>query len=74
MCFAADVPLIESGTTGFNGQVQVIKKVFIVRLSKASEVDFCRTKRNATTVTQRRHPKVFPFVQLEALPASLFIA
>jgi ubiquitin-like 1-activating enzyme E1 B len=27
MCLAAGVPLIESGTTGFNGQVQVIKKV-----------------------------------------------
>ncbi|CAK3991182.1 Ubiquitin-activating enzyme E1-like [Lecanosticta acicola] len=26
MCLAADVPLIESGTTGFNGQVQPIKK------------------------------------------------
>ncbi|KAK0634563.1 hypothetical protein B0T17DRAFT_482436 [Bombardia bombarda] len=26
VCLAADVPLIESGTTGFNGQVQVIKK------------------------------------------------
>ncbi|KAF2279465.1 ubiquitin-activating enzyme E1 3 [Westerdykella ornata] len=26
MCIAADVPLIESGTTGFNGQVQVIRK------------------------------------------------
>ncbi|RPB19596.1 ubiquitin-activating enzyme [Terfezia boudieri ATCC MYA-4762] len=26
MCLAADVPLVESGTTGFNGQVQVIKK------------------------------------------------
>lgn len=26
MCLAADVPLIESGTTGFNGQVQIIKK------------------------------------------------
>ena len=26
MCLAADVPLIESGTTGFNGNVQVIKK------------------------------------------------
>jgi tRNA A37 threonylcarbamoyladenosine dehydratase len=29
MCLAADVPLIESGTTGFNGQVQVIRKVDI---------------------------------------------
>ncbi|KAF3929631.1 hypothetical protein ABW20_dc0103558 [Dactylellina cionopaga] len=27
MCLAADVPLIESGTTGFNGQVQVIARV-----------------------------------------------
>lgn len=27
MCLAADVPLIESGTTGFNGQVQVIVNV-----------------------------------------------
>ena len=26
MCLMADVPLIESGTTGFDGQVQVIKK------------------------------------------------
>lgn len=26
MCLAADVPLIESGTTGFDGQVQAIKK------------------------------------------------
>ncbi|POR38353.1 Ubiquitin-activating enzyme E1-like protein [Tolypocladium paradoxum] len=26
MCLAADVPLIESGTTGFNGQVEVIRK------------------------------------------------
>ena len=27
MCLAANVPLIESGTTGFNGQVQVIIRV-----------------------------------------------
>jgi ubiquitin-like 1-activating enzyme E1 B len=26
MCIAADVPLVESGTTGFDGQVQVIKR------------------------------------------------
>ncbi|KAK3683427.1 hypothetical protein B0T22DRAFT_385519 [Podospora appendiculata] len=26
MCLAADVPLIDSGTTGYNGQVMVIKK------------------------------------------------
>lgn len=27
MCLAANVPLIESGTMGFDGQVQVIQKV-----------------------------------------------
>lgn len=27
MCLSADVPLIESGTAGYLGQVQVIKKV-----------------------------------------------
>lgn len=32
MCLAADVPLIESGTTGFNGQVQVIKKVIFAAI------------------------------------------
>ena len=29
MCLFAGVPLIESGTTGFNGQVQAIEKVSI---------------------------------------------
>jgi ubiquitin-like 1-activating enzyme E1 B len=33
MCLAANVPLIESGTTGFNGQVQVIKKVSVMPYS-----------------------------------------
>lgn len=31
MCLAADVPLIESGTTGFQGQVQPIVKVIQIR-------------------------------------------
>lgn len=29
MCLAADVPLVESGTAGYLGQVTVIKKVRI---------------------------------------------
>lgn len=32
MCIAADVPLVESGTTGFQGQVQIIKKVRMLRI------------------------------------------
>ena len=29
MCLAADIPLLESGTAGYLGQVTVIKKVYI---------------------------------------------
>jgi ubiquitin-like 1-activating enzyme E1 B len=35
MCIAADVPLVESGTTGFEGQVQIIKKVRKLETSAA---------------------------------------
>jgi len=31
MCLAADIPLIESGTAGYLGQVTVIKKVGLAR-------------------------------------------
>ena len=36
MCLAADVPLIESGTAGFVGQVTVIAKVRFVLNSRHS--------------------------------------
>ena len=32
MCLAADIPLIESGTAGYLGQVTVIKKVWFEHL------------------------------------------
>lgn len=42
MCLAANVPLIESGTTGFDGQVQVIEKVnFPECASSAIEATIC---------------------------------
>ncbi|KAI9844939.1 MAG: E1 ubiquitin-activating protein uba2 [Thelocarpon superellum] len=53
MCLAADVPLIESGTTGFNGQVQVIKK------GKAECYD-CNTKET---------PKTFPICTIRSTPS-----
>lgn len=55
MCLAADVPLIESGTTGFNGQVQVIKK------GKTACYD-CNPK---TT------PKSFPVCTIRSTPSQL---
>ncbi|PYH42329.1 E1 ubiquitin-activating protein ubaB [Aspergillus saccharolyticus JOP 1030-1] len=53
MCLAADVPLIESGTTGFNGQVQVIKKGL-------TECYDC---------TSKEIPKSFPVCTIRSTPS-----
>ena len=53
MCLAADVPLIESGTTGFNGQVQVIKQ-------GVSECYDCNPKET---------PKTFPVCTIRSTPS-----
>ncbi|KAK4690428.1 ubiquitin-like 1-activating enzyme E1 B, partial [Lecanoromycetidae sp. Uapishka_2] len=53
MCLAADVPLIESGTTGFNGQVQVIIK-------GKTECYDCNTK---------EVPKSFPVCTIRSTPS-----
>jgi ubiquitin-like 1-activating enzyme E1 B len=53
MCLAADVPLIESGTTGFNGQVQLIKK------GKTACYD-CQPKQT---------PKSFPVCTIRSTPS-----
>jgi ubiquitin-like 1-activating enzyme E1 B len=34
MCLAASIPLIESGTTGFQGQVQPIVKVHFAKFTR----------------------------------------
>lgn len=53
MCLAADVPLIESGTTGFNGQVQVIKK------GKTACYD----------CTEKQVPKSYPVCTIRSTPS-----
>lgn len=53
MCLAAYVPLIESGTTGFAGQVQVIKR-------GASECYDCNPKET---------PKTFPVCTIRSTPS-----
>ncbi|KAH8696331.1 putative ubiquitin-like activating enzyme [Talaromyces proteolyticus] len=53
MCLAADVPLVESGTTGFNGQVQVIKK-------NRTECYDCNPK---------EVPKTFPVCTIRSTPS-----
>lgn len=53
MCLAADVPLIESGTTGFNGQVQPIRKGL-------TECYDCQDKQT---------PKSFPVCTIRSTPS-----
>ncbi|KAJ5423282.1 Molybdenum cofactor biosynthesis MoeB [Penicillium cf. griseofulvum] len=53
MCLAANVPLIESGTTGFNGQVQVIQK----------------SKTECYDCTPKQTPKSFPVCTIRSNPS-----
>lgn len=53
MCLAADVPLIESGTTGFNGQVQVIKK----------------NKTACYDCSEKEVPKTYPICTIRSTPS-----
>ena len=53
MCIAADVPLIESGTTGFNGQVQPIRK----------------EKTECYDCVEKEVPKSFPVCTIRSTPS-----
>ena len=53
MCLAANVPLIESGTTGFNGQVQVI----------------VRGKTACYDCNEKMAPKTFPVCTIRSTPS-----
>jgi hypothetical protein len=61
MCLTADVPLIESGTTGFQGQVQPIVKV--AKIYGFEEVLIFRGKQNVMIVLLRRFRNLFLYVQ-----------
>ena len=74
MCLAAEVPLIESGTTGFNGQVQVIIKVRKAGTVSNNLADRARAKPNAMIATRKRCQRVSRFARYEAHRVSLFIA
>ncbi|MCJ1398452.1 E1 ubiquitin-activating protein uba2 [Xylographa trunciseda] len=53
MCLAADVPLVESGTTGFKGQVQIIKK----------------GKTECYDCNEKEIPKSFPVCTIRSTPS-----
>jgi hypothetical protein len=69
MCLAADVPLIESGTTGFQGQVQPIVKVAPPPLKRKGFM--FREKQNVMIVIQRRFRNRFPCVLFVQRPHNL---
>ncbi|KAI9753996.1 MAG: E1 ubiquitin-activating protein uba2 [Lichina confinis] len=70
MCLAADVPLVESGTTGFNGQVQVIKKVpraFLSVVGPDAEVQQGKTECYDCNVKEAL--KSFPVCTIRTTPS-----
>lgn len=80
MCLAANVPLVESGTTGFNGQVQVIEKVSSTCGRKRcyslelALTDLSRAKRNVTTAMRSPSQNRSPCVRSAATRHSQSIA
>lgn len=74
MCLAADVVLIESGTTGFNGQVQVIKRVLVSTSDLATQAYSQRVKPSATIAIPKKLQKPFRFAPSEAPLVRPFIA
>ncbi|MCJ1462862.1 E1 ubiquitin-activating protein uba2 [Pseudocyphellaria aurata] len=75
MCLAADVPLIESGTTGFNGQVQVIKKVMLAGILQCWMVAYLdRELPSVTIATRKRRLRPFPSAPSGVLQVSRYTA
>jgi tRNA A37 threonylcarbamoyladenosine dehydratase len=74
MCVAADVPLIESGTTGYNGQVQVIKKVRRSVLVRRAALMASRARQDAMTVMKRRFLRASQSARYAVHPANQYIA
>lgn len=69
MCLAADVPLIESGTTGFNGQVQVIVKVCSQVLWLRSPRSRLQGKSECYDCNTKETPKSFPVCTIRSTPS-----
>lgn len=74
MCVAADVPLIESGTMGYNGQVQVIKKVRRSVLVRRAALMASRARQDAMTVMKRKFPRASQSAPYAAHQANQYIA
>jgi ubiquitin-like 1-activating enzyme E1 B len=71
MCLAANVPLIESGTTGFNGQVQVIKRVRNTTQipCQAPMLTLLQGETECYDCTPKDAPKSFPVCTIRSTPS-----
>ncbi|KAJ5690752.1 ubiquitin-like activating enzyme [Penicillium macrosclerotiorum] len=75
MCLAASVPLVESGTTGFNGQVQVIEKVSHPDAQRAGLSDNGKLIQRFQGTTEcydcneKETPKSFPICTIRSNPS-----
>lgn len=69
MCLAANVPLIESGTTGFNGQVQVIKKVSSIMRYANTLADYQQNETECYDCNSKEVPKSFPVCTIRSTPS-----
>lgn len=69
MCLAADIPLIESGTTGFNGQVQPIIKVgHMDHIVVPRSLSF-QGKTECYDCSTKEVPKSFPVCTIRSTPS-----
>lgn len=73
ICLAADIPLIESGTAGYLGQVTVIKKVSYSIAMNFSLISACREKQNVSNVNQKKHLKHILYAPFALIPLLPFI-
>lgn len=73
MCLAANVPLIESGTTGFDGQVQVIQKVSSPECAGHqrghSSLILKQGKTECYDCNPKETPKSFPVCTIRSTPS-----
>lgn len=69
MCLAADIALIESGTTGFNGQVQPIIKVSHTKSVSGSRRLCLKGKTECYDCSTKEVPKSFPVCTIRSTPS-----
>ena len=70
MCMAANIPLVESGTAGYLGQVQPIIKVCITSLEHCALIlNDIQDRTECFDCVQKPTPKTFPVCTIRSTPS-----